>query len=109
MHVQGADEFTPWLCHLDYVMAHAAGYGLTRTRTLAWGCDRCDFPMIAHGTTTSAWRLPRTHLRRIEHDAGREHDGLAAAVMPSSPRALRGGVRHPAAARSTAVGTPPCR
>lgn len=55
MHAQGADEFTPWLCHLDHVMAQAAGYGLTRTKTLAWGCDRCDFRMIAHGTTTSAW------------------------------------------------------
>jgi L-2-amino-thiazoline-4-carboxylic acid hydrolase len=55
MHAQGADEFTPWLCHLDYVMAEAAGYGLTRTRTLAWGCDRCDFRMTANGTTTTTW------------------------------------------------------
>jgi hypothetical protein len=55
MHAQGADEFTPWLCHLDYVMAEAAGYGLTRTRTLAWGCDRCDFRMTANGTTTATW------------------------------------------------------
>ena len=55
MHAQDADEFTPWLCHLDYVMAEAAGYGLTRTRTLAWGCDRCDFRMTSHGTTTTTW------------------------------------------------------
>ena len=55
MHAQGADEFTPWLCHLDYVMAEAAGYGLTRTKTLAWGCDRCDFRMTANGTTTTTW------------------------------------------------------
>lgn len=55
MHAQGADEFTPWLCHLDYVMAEAGGYGLTRTKTLAWGCDRCDFRTKAHGTTAAAW------------------------------------------------------
>ena len=55
MHAQGADEFTPWLCHLDYVMAEAAGYGLIRTKTLAWGCDRCDFRMTANGTTTATW------------------------------------------------------
>ena len=55
MHAQGADEFTPWLCHLDYVMAEAAGYGLIRTKTLAWGCDRCDFRMTANGTTTTTW------------------------------------------------------
>ena len=55
MHAQGADEFTPYLCHLDYVMAEAAGYGLTRTKTLAWGCDRCDFRSTIHGTTTATW------------------------------------------------------
>lgn len=55
MHAQDADAFTPYLCHLDYVMAEAAGYGLTRTKTLAWGCDRCDFRMTANGTTTATW------------------------------------------------------
>jgi hypothetical protein len=55
MHAQGADEFTPYLCHLDYVMAEAIGTGLTRTQNLAWGCDRCDFRMRAAGTTTAAW------------------------------------------------------
>ena len=55
MHAQGADELTPWLCHLDYVMAEAAGFGLTRTKTLAWGCDRCDFRMTANDTTPTAW------------------------------------------------------
>ena len=55
MHARAYDEFTPWLCHLDYVMAEAAGYGLTRTKTLAWGCDRCDFRTTANGTTTAAW------------------------------------------------------
>ncbi len=52
---QGAAELTPYLCDLDYVMAEAAGVGLTRTKTLAWGCDRCDFRWQIPGTTTAPW------------------------------------------------------
>jgi hypothetical protein len=52
---QRADELTPYLCHLDYVMWEAAGQELTRTKTLAWGCDRCDFRTTSPGTTTATW------------------------------------------------------
>lgn len=55
VHAQGADELTPYLCDLDYVMFEALGIGLTRTKTLAWGCDRCDFRVTKSGTTTSTW------------------------------------------------------
>jgi hypothetical protein len=55
MRAHGAEEFTPYLCHLDYVVAEAAGTGLTRTKTLAWGCDRCDFRFTNPGTTTATW------------------------------------------------------
>ena len=55
LHAQGADELTPYLCHLDYVLAEAAGSGLTRTKTLAWGCDRCDFRWTIPGKTTATW------------------------------------------------------
>lgn len=55
LHAQGADELTPYLCDLDYVMFEALGIGLTRTKTLAWGCDRCDFRVTRSGTTTSTW------------------------------------------------------
>lgn len=55
LHAQGADELTPYLCHLDYVTAEAAGAGLTRTKTLAWGCDRCDFRFTIPGKTTATW------------------------------------------------------
>ena len=55
MRANGAGEFTPYLCHLDYVIAEAAGVGLTRTKTLAWGCDRCDFRFTRPGTTTVTW------------------------------------------------------
>ncbi len=55
LHAQGADELTPYLCHLDYVFFEAAGAGLIRTKTLAWGCDRCDFRCTIHGKTTATW------------------------------------------------------
>lgn len=55
LHAQGAGELTPYLCHLDYVFAEAAGAGFTRTKTLAWGCDRCDFRYTVPGKTTATW------------------------------------------------------
>ena len=55
LHAQGADELTPYLCDLDYVTSEAAGVGLTRTQTLALGCDRCDFRFRIPGETTAAW------------------------------------------------------
>ena len=54
-HGQGADELTPYLCDLDYVGAQAAGVGLTRTKTLAWGCDSCDFRWKIPGDTIATW------------------------------------------------------
>jgi len=55
LHAQSADELTPYLCDLDYVVFEAMGLGLTRTKTLAWGCDRCDFRVTNPGTTSSTW------------------------------------------------------
>lgn len=55
LHAQHADELTPYLCHLDYVTWEAAGAQLTRTKTLAWGCDRCDFRTTCPGTTVATW------------------------------------------------------
>jgi hypothetical protein len=54
-HDQGADELVPYLCELDYLMAEAIGIGLGRTRTLAWGCDRCDFRLTRDGETSAVW------------------------------------------------------
>lgn len=55
LHAQGADELTPYLCDWDYIMAETLGIQLRRTKTLAWGCDRCDFRMTKDGTTTAPW------------------------------------------------------
>lgn len=52
---QGAEELCPYICDLDYVMAEAIGYELRRTKTLAWGCDRCDFRISMDGATSALW------------------------------------------------------
>lgn len=55
LHDHGADEWTPYGCETDYVMAEVMGYGLRRTKTLAWGCDGCDMRISKQGTTTAPW------------------------------------------------------
>jgi hypothetical protein len=55
LHAQGADELCPYLCDLDYVIFEAMGIGFRRTKTLAWGCDRCDFRLTRDGDTSAPW------------------------------------------------------
>ncbi|MBC8215562.1 MAG: L-2-amino-thiazoline-4-carboxylic acid hydrolase [Candidatus Marinimicrobia bacterium] len=45
MHTQEADELTPYLCETDYMVYKAFGIQLNRTKTLATGCDKCNFRM----------------------------------------------------------------
>lgn len=40
---QGAPELTKYLCLTDYLTSEAVGRGLVRYKTLAEGCDCCDF------------------------------------------------------------------
>jgi hypothetical protein len=42
-HAQGADEFVPYLCRLDFIASAWFGWGLGRTMTLAEGNEKCDF------------------------------------------------------------------
>jgi hypothetical protein len=42
-HAQGADEFTPYICLLDFPTQKAMGTGLFRTMTIAEGAEKCDF------------------------------------------------------------------
>ena len=39
----GVEEFSPYLCLIDYLVFRASGQGLRRTQTLAGGDERCDF------------------------------------------------------------------
>jgi hypothetical protein len=42
-HQQGADEFTPYMCYVDYILFPAMGIDLKRTGTIGQGCSHCDF------------------------------------------------------------------
>lgn len=55
LHAEGADELCAYLCDVDYVTAEAMGLGLRRTKTLAWGCDRCDFRLSRDAVTPAPW------------------------------------------------------
>jgi hypothetical protein len=70
-HSQGADEVVPYLCELDYIGAETMGVGLQRTKTLAWGCDRCDFRMTKDATTTAQWPP-----RFVERTCGQQGTGV---------------------------------
>lgn len=57
-HDQGADEFLPFYCFLDFVTSKASGWELTRTMTLAEGYEKCDFRFKKGGKTERAWSPP---------------------------------------------------
>lgn len=40
---QKAEEFTPFLCQVDFPMSERYGTGLVRTKTIAEGHEKCDF------------------------------------------------------------------
>lgn len=42
-HQQAADEFTPYMCLIDYLVFPAMGVDLQRQGTIANGCTHCDF------------------------------------------------------------------
>jgi hypothetical protein len=42
-HEQDADEFTPYMCFIDFLMFSAMGLDLERQGTIANGCTHCDF------------------------------------------------------------------
>lgn len=49
---QGAGEITPYICLADILYSEALGWGLTRTKTLAEGWEKCDFRFKKGGKTS---------------------------------------------------------
>ena len=43
LKTQGAEEFAPYVCMSDIALGDALAWGLTRTQTIADGCQSCDF------------------------------------------------------------------
>jgi len=55
---QGVEEFAPYVCMSDIALGTALGWGLTRTQTLADGCDRCDFKFKKGGNLRISSKTP---------------------------------------------------
>jgi hypothetical protein len=55
----GASELGPYLCLVDEVYSEAFGWGLTRTKTLADGYEKCDFRFKKDGRTRIESRVSR--------------------------------------------------
>lgn len=68
---QGAEEFAPYVCMSDIALGTAMGWGLTRTETIADGCDRCDFRFKKGNKTRISSKTPEVQTT-IEKIAKRE-------------------------------------
>jgi hypothetical protein len=54
LHKQGASELAPYICTADIVYSKVFGWGLTRTKTIAEGYEKCDFRFKKGGKTRVA-------------------------------------------------------
>ena len=61
-HYQGADEFAPYLCLLDFPTQKAMGTGMVRTMTIAEGAEKCDFRFKRGREVKEGW--PRSIARQ---------------------------------------------
>jgi hypothetical protein len=57
-HAQGADEFLPFFCYLDFVTYRTAGWSFSRTMTLAEGHEKCNFRFKKGGKIEKGWPPP---------------------------------------------------
>ncbi len=55
---QGAAEFTPFFCFLDFPQSQVLGLGLSRTMTLAEGHDRCNHHFKTGRKSELVWPPP---------------------------------------------------
>jgi len=55
---QGAQEFLPFYCFLDFPTCELDGLGLSRTTTLAEGGEKCDHRFKEGARSTQAWPPP---------------------------------------------------
>lgn len=57
-HNQGADEFMPFYCYLDFPVCRVNGIGFTRTMTMSEGYKKCNHRIKRDGQTRLAWPPP---------------------------------------------------
>jgi len=63
-HAQGADEFMPFYCYLDFPKSKVNGIGFSRTKTLAEGHEKCNHRTKIGGETKLAWPPPFLKTKR---------------------------------------------
>jgi len=66
----GGEKFAPYICMSDIALSDALGWGLIRTRTLADGCDHCDFRFKQGGETRITSKTPAVQatIEKIRRD-----------------------------------------
>ncbi len=52
---QNAEELSPYMCQIDYLLFPAIGINLVRSGTIAQGCTHCDFRFKRDGEPTPGW------------------------------------------------------
>jgi hypothetical protein len=57
-HSQGADDFMPFYCYLDFPSSKVNGEGFSRTMTLSEGAEKCNHRFKSGGETKLAWPPP---------------------------------------------------
>ena len=74
----GGEEFAPYICMSDIVLSDAMGWGLSRTQTLADGCDYCDFRFKKGAATQISSRTPDVQetIARIHKKEAKERVAL---------------------------------
>jgi hypothetical protein len=65
---QGAEDLTPYMCQIDYLLFPAMGIGLQRTGTIGQGCTHCDFRFKTGGQTPPAWPPPFWIEKEVDDD-----------------------------------------
>lgn len=58
MNKHGGEEFAPYICLTDIALSKAFNWGLNRTKTIADGCDYCDFRFKKNSPTEVSSKLP---------------------------------------------------
>ena len=58
LKAQGAEEFAPYVCLSDIALGDALGWGLSRTQTIADGCESCDFRFKKGSETMISSKTP---------------------------------------------------
>ena len=71
----GGEAFAPYICMSDIALSDIMEWGLTRTQTLADGCDYCDFRMKKGATTKISSKTPKVQetierIHRMEAEQG---------------------------------------